>query len=71
MTMTSEQARKVRDKNYQRDPNFYANIGRKGGVKSRGGGFHSMTREQRIEAGRKGGINKAKNRAEALRRGNE
>lgn len=34
---------KAREKNLAKNPNFYKEIGAKGGLKSRGGGFASIT----------------------------
>lgn len=42
-------------KNLQRDPNFYAKIGKIGGQRSRTGGFAANPELARI-AGRKGGL---------------
>jgi general stress protein YciG len=50
-------------KNKQRRPDFYPEIGRKGGKISRGGGF-ALNRELAREAGRKGGQAKRKPRVE-------
>ncbi len=38
-------------------PDFYKKIGRLGGAKGTGGGFASMSREERQAAGHKGGTN--------------
>lgn len=47
---------KARNTNYEKyGPDFYRNIGRKGGANGHTGGFASMTPEQRAECGRKGG----------------
>jgi Stress-induced bacterial acidophilic repeat motif. len=43
---------------------FYKNIGRKGGLKSRGGGF-AYSRKLASEAGRKGGLATQRKREEA------
>ena len=51
-------AAKTNKKKYGKD--FYKEIGRKGGLKSRGGGFASMTTEQVRAAGSKGGKARAR-----------
>ncbi|OYX53043.1 hypothetical protein B7Y92_04170 [Candidatus Saccharibacteria bacterium 32-50-13] len=45
---------KAREKNLSRDPNFYAKIGRKGGMNGHTGGFAANPELARI-AGAKGG----------------
>ncbi len=54
MAGTKEGGRKAAQKNLQRDPLFYAKIGRKGGQMGRTGGFAANPELARI-AGAKGG----------------
>lgn len=49
----------ARDKNLERDPDFYRKIGRLGGTKSRGGGF-SKDRSLAVRAGKLGGAKSRK-----------
>lgn len=63
MAGTKEGGQKARDKNLAIDPNFYSNIGRKGGKNGKTGGFASdavgedgLTGKERARiAGAKGG----------------
>ena len=51
---------KAKEKNLAKDPNYYVNLGRKGGKVSRGGGFQYSKKhglDWHIEAGRRGGQN--------------
>lgn len=60
MPGTKEGARKAREKNLAKDPDFYKKIGQKGGQNSRGGGFAYMAQHdpQRLrEVSAKGGSN--------------
>lgn len=41
--------------NLKNNPNFYREIGKKGGQNGHTGGFASMTHDQVVEAGAKGG----------------
>ena len=52
---TREGGLKAAETNRQRYPGFYPNIGRMGGLISRGGGF-AKNRALAVEAGRKGGM---------------
>jgi general stress protein YciG len=54
MAGTKAGGRKAAEKNLQRDPDFYANIGRKGGQNGHTGGFAANPELARI-AGAKGG----------------
>ena len=54
MPGTKEGGRKAAAKNLQRDPDFYAKIGRKGGANGHTGGFAANPELARI-AGAKGG----------------
>ncbi len=54
MAGTKEGGKKAALKNLQRDPDFYAKIGRKGGVNGHTGGFAANPELARI-AGAKGG----------------
>lgn len=54
MAGTKEGGVKAAQKNLQRDPDFYAKIGRKGGQNGRTGGFAANPELARI-AGAKGG----------------
>lgn len=54
MAGTSEGGKKAAQRNLQRDPDFYAKIGRKGGQNGRTGGFAANPELARI-AGAKGG----------------
>lgn len=54
MSGTYQGGLKAKETNLKNDPNFYANIGRIGGTKSRGGGFSGDPERARI-AGAKGG----------------
>ncbi len=54
MAGTKEGGRKAAQKNLQRDPDFYAKIGRKGGVNGHTGGFAANPELARV-AGAKGG----------------
>ena len=58
MAGTSEGARKARDKNLEKDPDFYSNIGRRSWSnteRSRLTGFALLPPEERAAKGRKGG----------------
>lgn len=56
MSGTPEGSKRAAATNKMRYGNeFYRLIGKAGGIKSRGGGFASLTREQLQEMGRKGG----------------
>jgi len=54
MAGTKEGGRKAAEKNLQRDPDFYAKIGRKGGKNGHTGGFAANPELARV-AGAKGG----------------
>ncbi len=54
MSGTRDGGLKAKQKNLQRDPDFYAKIGRKGGQNGRTGGFAANPELARI-AGAKGG----------------
>lgn len=54
MAGTKEGGKKAAAKNLQRDPDFYAKIGRKGGERGHTGGFAANPELARI-AGAKGG----------------
>lgn len=54
MSGTRDGGLKAKQKNLQRDPEFYAKIGRKGGQNGRTGGFAANPELARI-AGAKGG----------------
>jgi len=54
MAGTKAGGRKAAEKNLQRDPDFYAKIGRKGGQMGHTGGFAANPELARI-AGKKGG----------------
>lgn len=55
MAGTKAGGKKAAAKNLAKDPNFYANIGRKGGQNGRTGGF-AANPKLAAEAGRKGGL---------------
>jgi general stress protein YciG len=54
MAGTKEGGRKAAAKNLQRDPSFYAKIGKKGGMNGHTGGFAANPDLARV-AGKKGG----------------
>ena len=54
MAGTVEGGKKAAKKNLEKDPNFYARIGAKGGKNGRTGGFYRDSERARI-AGAKGG----------------
>lgn len=58
MAATREGGLKAAKKNLAKNPNFYKEIGAKGGSAKtdKPKGFAAMTPEKRIEAGRKGGL---------------
>lgn len=52
---------KAREKNLASNPNYYIELGKRGGVaKNPKKGFGSKTPEERAEFGRKGGLNSRK-----------
>ena len=55
MAGTKAGGQKAAAKNLAKDPNFYANIGRKGGENGKTGGF-AANPKLAAEAGRKGGL---------------
>jgi general stress protein YciG len=59
---TKEGGRKAAAKNLARDPDFYKNIGRKGGKKGTTGGF-AANRELASIAGTKGGTRSRRTKA--------
>lgn len=64
MAGTKEGGRKAALKNLQRDPNFYAKIGKKGGERGHTGGFAANPELARL-AGAKGGRISRRRKVEA------
>lgn len=64
MAGTIAGGKKAAAKNLEKDPNFYANIGRKGGKNGRTGGFAANPELARI-AGAKGGRISRRRKADA------
>lgn len=58
MAGTKEGGKKAAAKNLQRDPNFYAKIGRKGGQNGHTGGFAANPELARIAGARGGRISR-------------
>ena len=64
MAGTKAGGQKAAAKNLAKDPNFYANIGRKGGQNGTTGGF-AANPKLAAEAGRKGGLVSRRGKAKA------
>ena len=64
MSGTAAGGKKAAQKNLQRDPDFYAKIGKKGGQNGRTGGFAANPELARI-AGAKGGRISRRRKAES------
>lgn len=67
MAGTKQGALRAREKNLAKNPNFYRDIGSKGGLRThasgaRPKGFAAMTPEKRIAAGARGGAASRKGR---------
>ena len=66
MAGTKLGGQKAAAKNLAKDPNFYATIGRKGGMNGKTGGF-AANPKLAAEAGRKGGLVSRRGKAKAVK----